>query len=224
LNVEISPILLTVRVAGLSTLLLVVLGLPLSWWIARGRGRLRWVARLAVNLPLVMPPTVLGFAILAILSPGFASGRFLSDHLGLDILFTWKALVAGSVIGGLPYMCNPLLGGIESLSPSLREASAVLGKGRLETFLRVLVPALRPALVSGIVLAFAHACGEFGVVLMVGGKIPGETTTAALALYDAVETSDYPTGAAYAGILLGLSCLVLVPALRVGRSIAGGAR
>ena len=221
MSLDLAPILLTAKVALLSTAILALVGLPLSWWICRGRARIRWVVRLLVNLPLVMPPTVLGFLLLVMFSEGTATGHFLSHSLGLDLLFTWKALVVGSVIGGLPYMCNPLMGGIESLPPSLTEAASVLGKGPVETFLRVIVPALRPVLVSGTTLAFAHACGEFGVVLMVGGKIPGETTTASLALYDAVEISDFGTGAAYAAVLLCLSCLVLVPALRVGRSLAG---
>ena len=224
MSVDPAPVFLTLRVAAISTALLALVALPLSWWIVRGRSRLRWPVRLLVNLPLVMPPTVLGFALLVLFSPGFAAGRFLSQTCGLDVLFTWKALVLGSVVGGLPFMCNPLMGGVESLPPSLAEASAVLGKGRIETFLRVLVPALRPALASGLTLTFAHACGEFGVVLMVGGKIPGETVTASLALYDAVELSDYPLGAAYAGVLFCLSCLVLAPTLSVGRRLAGSAR
>lgn len=221
MNLDLSPIVLTLRVAALSTALLVVVALPLSWWIVQGRSRLRWGARLLVNLPLVMPPTVLGFLLLALFSPATAAGRFLTGTLGLEVLFTWKALVVGSVVGGLPYMCNPLIGGIESLPRTIGEASAVLGKGPLETFLRVLLPAFRPALLAGITLTFAHACGEFGVVLMVGGKIPGATTTAALALYDAVELSDHRTAAGYALVLLALGSLVLVPAVRAGRLALG---
>lgn len=225
MNVELSPVLLTLRVAFLSTLALAVLALPFSWWIARGRSRLRWPARLLVNIPLVMPPTVLGFALLVAFSPGFAPGRFLSQTLGLEVLFTWKALILGSIVGGVPYLCNPLIGGFESLPASLWEAASVLGKGRVATFVRVILPALRPSLVSGLTLCFAHACGEFGVVMMIGGKIPGETVTASLALYDAVELSDYATGGAYAAILFGLSCLVLLPSLRVARGLAkAGAR
>lgn len=216
-----KPVLLTLEVAGISTVILAVLCLPLSFWIVRGSSRLRWPVRLVVNLPLVLPPTVLGLCLLLLFSPGFPSGRILSAW-GIAPLFRIESLVVGAVVVGIPYMCNPLLGGIESLSPSLAEASAVLGKGRLETFFRVLLPALRSSLLTGVTLAFSHACGEFGVVMMVGGKIPGETVTASLALYDAVEASDFGTAAAYAGVLLAVSCLVFVPTLIVGAKLRPG--
>lgn len=213
-----QPLLLTLQVAFTSTAILLVLCLPLSFWLARKRSLLREVVRVLCNMPLVLPPTVVGFVLLLVFSPGLPTGQFLSSHLGLEVLFTTKALVIGSVVGGIPFMVGPLAAGVESLPPSLAEASWVLGKSRAQTFLRVLLPALRPAILAGTVTTFAHACGEFGVVLMVGGKIPGVTQTASIALYDAVESMDFLLASKYAGALALLSITVLwVVQKRLGR-------
>lgn len=209
MNFDPQPLWLTLKVAVLSTAILLVLSLPLSFWLARRRSMLRDVVRILCNMPLVLPPTVVGFCLLLLFSPGLPTGQFLSNHLGLEVLFTAKALVIGSIVGGIPFMVGPLAAGIEALPPSLAEASWVLGKSRVQTFLRVLLPALRPAILAGTVTTFAHACGEFGVVLMVGGKIPGVTQTASIALYDAVESMDFVLAAKYAGALALLSITVL---------------
>ncbi len=204
-----QPLWLTLKVASLSTAILLVLSLPLSFWLARRRSLLRELVRILCNLPLVLPPTVVGFCLLLLFSPGLPTGQFLSSRFGIEVLFTAKALVIGSVVGGIPFMVGPLAAGIEALPPSLAEASWVLGKSRAQTLLRVLLPALRPAILAGTVTTFAHACGEFGVVLMVGGKIPGVTQTASIALYDAVESMDFALAAKYAGALALLSVSVL---------------
>jgi len=207
--IDLDPLWLTLRVASLSTAILLALCLPLSFWLARRDSWQRTLVRTACNLPLVLPPTVVGFCLLLLFSPGLAPGQFLSIHFGLEVLFTAKALVIGSVVGGVPFMVGPLTAGIESMPSSLAEASWVLGKSRSQTFLRVLLPALRPAILAGTVTTFAHACGEFGVVLMVGGKIPGVTRTASIALYDAVESMDFVLAAKYAAALTLLSVTVL---------------
>lgn len=209
MNFDLEPLWLTAKIAAGSTAILLILCLPLAFWIGKGRSALRTLVRTSCNLPLVLPPTVLGFALLLVFSPAFGPGQFLSDRLHLEILFTAKALLIGSVVGGLPFMLGPLVSGVEGLSPSLAEASWVLGKGRLETGFRVLLPALKPSILAGVVTTFAHACGEFGVVLMVGGKIPGVTRTASIALYDAVEAMDFALAAKYAVTLAVLSMAVL---------------
>ncbi|HXP90995.1 MAG TPA: molybdate ABC transporter permease subunit [Fibrobacteria bacterium] len=214
-----SPLWLTIRVASTATFLLLLLGLPGAWWISSGSGPLRSFLRLAVTFPLVMPPTVLGFLFLVVFAPSTLLGRLL-DSAGLGILFTTRGLVLASVAGGIPFVFNPLISGFESLPPSLSEAARVLGKGRLEILARVLLPSMLPSLMSATALSFAHSCGEFGVVLMVGGKIPGQTTTASLALFDAVDTMDMHASRIWAVLLLGLSAAVLFPALTVGRRLA----
>ena len=216
---DFSPFWLTLRVASTATLILLLVGLPLSWWISSGKDSWRSFLRLAVNFPLVMPPTVLGFLILLAFSPSSVLGRFL-DSAGLGILFTTRGLVLASIAGGIPFVFNPLISGFESLPPSLSEAAKMLGKGPVTTLLRVLLPSMIPSILSATALSFAHSCGEFGVVLMVGGKIPGQTTTASLALYDAVETMDMRQSRIWAFLLLGLSATVLFPALSVGRRLA----
>jgi molybdate transport system permease protein len=214
-----SPLWLTVRVASTATVILLLLGVPAAWWISSGTGPWRSFLRLAVNFPLVMPPTVLGFLFLLVFTPSAPLGRFL-ESAGFGILFTTRGLVLASVAGGIPFVFNPLIAGFESLPPSLSEAARVLGKGGIETLCRVLLPSMLPSLLSATALSFAHSCGEFGVVLMVGGKIPGQTTTASLALYDAVETMDMRQSRIWALLLLGLSAAVLFPALSVGRRLA----
>jgi molybdate transport system permease protein len=217
-NFDLQPLWLTAKIAMGSTVILLVICLPLALWIGKGRTALRTLVRTSCNLPLVLPPTVLGFALLLLFSPAFGPGRFLSERIRFEVLFTAKALLIGSVVGGLPFMLGPLVSGVEGLSPSLSEASRVLGKGRLETCIRVLLPALRPSILAGVATTFAHACGEFGVVLMVGGKIPGTTRTASIALYDAVEAMDFGLAAKYAAMLAVLSMAVL---LLVERRLAG---
>jgi molybdate transport system permease protein len=220
---DLSPLWLTIRVAGLSTATLLVLGLPAAWWIASGTGPLRTFLRLAANFPLVMPPTVLGFCLLLAFSPTSAPGRLL-DSMGAGVLFTARGLVLASVVGGIPFVVNPLVSGFESLPKSLAEAAKVLGKGPIPILLRVLLPSMLPSLLSAAALSFAHSCGEFGVVLMVGGKIPGQTMTASIALYDAVETMDMGLARIWALLLLGLCSVVLFPALAWGRHLSAKTR
>ena len=216
---DLSPFWLTLRVAAMAPSLLLLLGVPAAWWISSGKGSVRSFLRIAANFPLVMPPTVLGFLFLVVFSPESFLGRVL-DKAGIGVLFSTRGLVLASVAGGLPFVLNPLVAGFESLPRSLSEAARVLGKNRLEILLRVLLPSMVPSILSATALSFAHTCGEVGVVLMVGGKIPGQTMTASIALYDAVETMDMPQARVWAFLLLGLSAVVLFPALAFGRRLA----
>ncbi len=169
-----------------------------------------------ISMPLVLPPTVLGFYILLVFSPAWGPGKFLSENLGLQLIFSFEGLVLASIFYSLPFMVQPLQSGFASISPSLREAGQVLGKTPWQIFFRIILPNIKSSLLAGIVLSFAHTLGEFGVVLMIGGSIPGETRVAAIAIYEEVEALNYANAHAYAIILVLLSftTLLLVYGLR----------
>lgn len=202
---------LTLRLAGVTTIVLLAAGVPIARWLSRSTSRLRPVVETIVSMPLVLPPTVLGFYLLLAFNPAGPLGRFLESTLGLRFVFSFSGLVVASVVYSLPFMVQPLLAGFRSLPPSLAEASATLGKSPLETLFRVLLPAMRPAVVSAIVLSFAHTIGEFGVVLMVGGNIPGVTRVASIAVFDEVESMRYGAANAYALLLVALTFCLLLP-------------
>lgn len=205
-----SPFGLTLQLASLTTAILLLLGLPLAYWLAYGHSRWRTIVESVVALPLVLPPTVLGFYLLLAFSPRSGLGGWLSNTLGLELAFSFGGLVVASVIYSLPFMVQPLRDGFRSIPDSLREAAYVLGKSPWTTFRRVLLPSLRPAVLTGMVLSFAHTVGEFGVVLMIGGNIPGRTRVASIAVYDSVESLNYGAANGYAAVLVGFSFLVLL--------------
>jgi molybdate transport system permease protein len=207
----VPTLLLTARLAAVTTALLMVSGIPLAWWLSRSESALRPVAETVVSMPLVLPPTVLGFYLILALNPAGPAGRFLDDLVGVRLVFSFPGLVVASVVYSLPFMVQPVLSGFRSLPPSLAEASATLGKSPLETLFRVLLPAMKPALLSGAVLTFAHTIGEFGVVLMVGGNIPGVTRVASIAVYDEVESLHYGAANTYALLLIGFTFCLLLP-------------
>ena len=204
-----QPFWLSLRLAAATTVVLAALGLPLAYWLAFGRGRLRTLAHARVSLPLVLPPTVLGFYLLLLLSPAGTVGSFLDRALGLRLVFSFWGLVIGSVLFSLPFMVQPIESALLALPPSLAEAAYVLGKARWQTFWRVLLPNVRHAAFSGAVMTFAHTVGEFGVVLMLGGSIPGQTRTAAIAIYSEVEAMDYAGAHRHAFVLLFCALLLL---------------
>ncbi|MGI4869581.1 MAG: molybdate ABC transporter permease subunit [Janthinobacterium lividum] len=201
---------LTLTLAACTTALLLVLGLPLAYGLAYGRWRLRPLLEAVVSLPLVLPPTVIGFYLLLAFSDSTALGRFLINGLGLSLNFTFAGILAGSVLYSLPFMVQPVQAGFAQVPRSLREAAYTLGKSRLTTLWRVLLPNMKPALLSGIVLTFAHTLGEFGVVLMLGGNLPGRTRVASIAIYDEVQSLHYAQANAYALTLLGVALVILV--------------
>jgi molybdate transport system permease protein len=212
---------LTFRLAALTTALLLAAGVPLAYWIAHSESRLRPVAETLVSMPLVLPPTVLGFYLILAFNPAGSLGAWLESFLNVRLVFSFAGLLVASVIYSLPFMVQPLLAGFRGLSPSLREASATLGKSAAQTLFRVLLPAMKPALLSGIVLSFAHTIGEFGVVLMIGGNIPGVTRVASIAIYDEVESLRYGAANSYALVLIGVMFCLLLP-LYWKRSAARG--
>jgi molybdate transport system permease protein len=212
-----EPLLLTFKLAALTTAILCLLGIPLAWWLAFTRCRLKAVAETLVSMPLVLPPSVLGFYLLLAFSPQSALGAFLDSHFHLRLVFSFSGLVIGSVLFSLPFMVQPVQSGFQGLPASLAEAAYTLGKSRLQTLAFVLLPNIKPALLSGVVLSFAHTVGEFGVVLMIGGNIPGETRVASIAIFTEVEALNYATANFYAGVLFAVSFVVLLTVYLVNK-------
>ena len=211
-----QAILLSLRLAGLTTLVLLLLGLPLAYWLAFTPWRGRPLVEAVVALPLVLPPPVLGFYVLMALGPRSPLGHWLEASFGLRLAFTFPGLLLASVLYSLPFAVQPFAAGFAAVPARLREASATLGAGPFSTFLRVVLPLARPGVLTGLVLSFAHTIGEFGVVLMVGGNIPGATRTVSIAIYDHVQALEYGAAGRTALLLLGFSftALLLTYALR----------
>ncbi|MEJ1241720.1 molybdate ABC transporter permease subunit [Chryseolinea sp. T2] len=206
----IGPFILTLKLASISTLILFVISLPVAYLLAFSSFRLKPVVEAMVSLPLILPPSVLGFYLLLAFSPERSFGGFLDEYFDIRLVFTFTGLVISSVIYSLPFMVQPFQSGFRMIPRALIEASYTLGKGRFETLIHVLLPNMRAALITGTILAFAHTIGEFGVVLMIGGSIPEETHVVSIALYDEVQAMHYHTANIYAGILLAFSFVILV--------------
>lgn len=201
---------LTLKLAFSVTLLLLVLGTPLAWWLARTRSRARHAVGAIVALPLVLPPTVLGFYLLLVLGPNGWIGQ-LTQTLGLGLLpFTFAGLVLGSSFYSLPFVVQPLQNAFESIGERPLEAAATLRAGPWDCFWSVVVPLARPGFLSAAVLGFAHTVGEFGIVLMIGGNIPGKTRTLAVQIYDHVEAMEYAQAHWLAGGMVAFSFLILL--------------
>ena len=206
-----QPLILTFRLALVTTLFLLVISIPLSYWLAYTKSKLKPIIETLVSMPLVLPPTVLGFYLLVAFSPANSFGMWLDENLGLRLIFSFEGLVIASIIYSLPFMVHPVQAGFSSLPSSISEASYVLGKSKLTTLFKVLLPNMKTSLLTGIVLAFAHTIGEFGVVLMIGGNIPGKTKVASIAIYDEVEALNYAAANSYSLILFAITfCILLV--------------
>ena len=201
---------LTVRLAAATTLVLVSLAVPLAWWIARGAGWLRALVQALVALPIVLPPTVIGYYLLVGLGPLTLPGRLLVRLLGHPLAFSFAGLLAGSVVYSLPFAVQPLVVGFRSVGDHYLEAAAGLGAGAAKSFRRVVLPMSWGALVTAATLTFTHTIGEFGVVLMLGGNIPGQTRTLSIALFDQVQDLNYAAANWTAGTLLLVSTVALV--------------
>jgi molybdate transport system permease protein len=216
---------LTMRLAGVTTLLLLPLALVLSAWVARSAG---WGARFVeatVGLPLVLPPTVLGFYLLVLMGPATAAGRLVVALFGHPLAFTFPGLVIGSMVYSLPFAVQPVLAGFRAVDPALLEVASLLGADWWRVLTRVLLPGARFSVLAAAVLCFAHTVGEFGVVLMLGGSIPGVTRTLSIALYDQVQGGHYAAAnhAALALIAISLIALMVVYSVaRPGRRVEAG--
>jgi molybdate transport system permease protein len=200
---------LSARLAGLTTLVLLAVGLPIAHWLAHGRWRLKFLVEAVVALPLVLPPTVLGFYLLIGLGPHSPAGRAYQAVAGEPFPFSFGGLLVASVLYSLPFAVQPFAAALAGVDRRLVEAAHVLGASRLSAFVRVTLPLAWPGVLAGAVLTFAHTLGEFGVVLMVGGNIPGRTRTLSVAIFDHVEALDYGAAHRTAGLLLAVSFVVL---------------
>ncbi len=207
---DFTPIILTLKLALVTTIILLIIGMPLAYWLAYAKTRFKYIFEAVINTPLVLPPSVLGFYFLLFFSPENTIGKFLKNTFNLKMVFTFEGLVLGSVIFSLPFMVQSIQAGFQGLPSSLKEASYTLGKSKLQTAIRVLIPNIKPAILTGIVLTFAHTIGEFGLVLMIGGSIPGVTKVASIAIYEEVESLNYSTAHFFAFTLLFISFSLLL--------------
>jgi len=210
LDSDISALWLTLQLAAVTTAILMVVGAPLAWWLSRSTSRFASVIEATVALPLILPPTVIGFYLLIAFSPDNFLGSGWLALTGQPLAFTFSGLVVGSVIYSLPFVVQPLQSGFQHFDNKLLEAAETMGAGTLDRFINLIIPLTRRAFVTAALLGFAHTMGEFGVVLMIGGNIPGETQVLSIALYDHVEALDYQRAHWLAGGLLAFSFTLLI--------------
>ncbi len=214
-----SAIWLSVRLAVATTLVLLAIGVPLAYWIVFSPRRWKFIVESIVALPLVLPPTVLGFYVLVAIGPLSPLGRAYARFAGHGLPFTFEGLLIASVLYSMPFAVQPFAAEFASVDRRLLEASWSLGASRVETFRRIVIPLSVRGLVTGIVLSFAHTLGEFGVVLMVGGNLPGVTRTVSISIYDAVQSLDYAAASRTSLLLLILSFLILACTYSLQRSV-----
>jgi molybdate transport system permease protein len=210
LSPDLTAVLLTAKLAGITTVLLLLLGTPIAWWLSRSRSRLKSVIGAIVTLPLVLPPAVLGFYLLVLMGPLGPVGQF-TQSLGLGLLpFTFAGLVVASVLYSMPFVVQPLQQAFVAMGNMPLEAAATLRASPWDAFVSVALPLARPGFITAAVLGFAHTVGEFGVVLMIGGNIPGKTQVLSMAIYNHVEAMEYTNAHWLAGGMLCFSFLVLL--------------
>ena len=214
---NLAPLWLSIQLAFAATLILIVIGTPLAWWLARTESKAQPVVQALVAMPLVLPPTVLGFYLLILLGPSGAIGGWWVELTGSALTFSFAGLVIASCFYSLPFAVQPLHNAFESLPEPQLEAARTLGASKLDMFFSIAAPLSLRGFVTAMVLSFAHTLGEFGVVLMVGGNIPGETRVVSIAIYDHVETLDYAAAHALSIVLIGFAFLVLLSMYLVNR-------
>jgi len=207
---DFSPFVLSFKLAGLTMLILFVFALPFAWWLSQSQSKAKPVFEAITALPIVLPPSVLGFYILVVFSPHSVLGEFFENIFGIKLVFSFTGLVVASCFYSLPFMVQPLQNGFESLNAHMLEASYLAGKSKLQTIWYVALPNMKPALITALIITFAHTVGEFGVVLMVGGSIPHETKVASVAIYEMVEILDYDQAYIYSAIMVAMSFVVLL--------------
>lgn len=219
-DAHLEALLLTVKLASVVTLILLLIGTPIAWWLSRTRSCLKVPISALVALPIVLPPSVLGFYLLLAMGPQGPVGQF-TQSIGLGTLpFTFAGLVVASVFYSMPFVVQPLQNAFEGIGEGPLEAAATLRAGPLDRFFSVAIPLAKPGFITASVMGFAHTVGEFGVVLMIGGNIPGQTRVASVQIYDHVEALDYADAHLLSAILLAFSFLVLLTlyAIHAGRS------
>lgn len=221
---EVQVLWLTVRLAAVTTIVLLAIGVPIAFWIVSTRSRVRPVIEAATTLPILLPPTVVGFYLLVLLGPRTIVGRAAIHVLGHPLSFSFAGLVIGSVIYSLPFAVQPLIAGFHAVDPALIEQARLLGASRLRILREILLPLSLRSVAAAATLCFTHTVGEFGVVLMIGGDIPGATRTLSIAIYDQVQGFDYTTANRTALVLVGfsLAALILLYARRGRQELSHG--
>jgi molybdate transport system permease protein len=214
-----TAIWVTFKLASLTATALVIIGLPIAYWVSFSRRRWKFIVESIVALPLVLPPTVLGFYILVAIGPHSPVGQWYADLVGHPLPFTFEGLLFASILYSLPFAVQPFSAAFEQVDRRLIEASWTLGVSKFKTFLKVIVPLSAAGVITGFVLSFAHTLGEFGVVLMVGGNIEGVTRTVSIDIYDEVQALNYAGAAKTAGFLLAISYVVLLLVYAMNRKV-----
>ena len=207
--IDLTPFILSFKLAFIVTIILLIISIPYAYFLSNTKSKIKPFLEAITALPIVLPPSVLGFYLLIILSPNFFIGKFFYELFDVKLVFSFEGLVIASCIYSFPFMVQPIQNGFESIPKSIIEASYVSGKGKLTTLFKVILPNMKSFLLTAIVITFAHTIGEFGVVLMVGGSIPGKTEVASVAIYDYVEMLDYKKAHIYSAIMLIISFIVL---------------
>ncbi len=203
------PFLISFKLAAITTIILFLISLPLAWYLSQTKHFFKPILEAIFALPIVLPPSVIGFYAIVALAPTSPIGEFLKEYFDTELLFSFWGLVVASLFYSFPFMLQPLQSGFESLKKEVIEASYLCGKGYWITMLKVALPNIKPSILSAIVITFAHTIGEFGVVLMVGGNIEGKTKVASVAIYEFVETMDYKSAHIYSAIMLLMSFAIL---------------
>lgn len=207
---DLTPIWLTLKLAAITTLVLLIIGLPLAYWLSKRRSIFKIIIEAIITMPLVLPPSVLGFYLLLAFSPQHGIGKWLHNKFDLQLVFSFQGLVLASAIYSLPFMIGPIKSALQQLPGSLSEASYTLGDTDWQTFVNILLPNILASVWTAAILTFAHTLGEFGVVLMIGGNIPGVTRVASIAVYDSVENMDYHSANIYSLILFSITFVMVI--------------
>lgn len=207
---DFTPFILSFKLATITTIVLFFLTIPFAWFLSQTKSKIKPYLEAITALPIVLPPSVIGFYILILLSPNSTIGTFFYDTFNISLVFNFNSLVIASCFYSLPFMVQPLQNGFESINKNMIEASYISGKSKLTTIIKVILPNMQPALITAIIITFAHTVGEFGVVLMVGGSIPNDTKVVSIAIYEMVEMLQYQDAYIYSFIMLIFSFVVLV--------------
>lgn len=215
----IYTLLLTGKLALVTTAILIIIGIPVAYWITYSRFKLKFIVEALICMPMVLPPTVMGYYLLVAFSPDNTFGQFLEQYFDVRLAFSFNGIVIASIIANLPFMIQPLQNGFSSLPDELRQVSYTMGKSKIVTLIKVLLPNIKTSVITGIALTFAHCIGEFGIVIMVGGNIPKETRIASVAIYDQVQALNFEAANRYAFILFILSFLTLVLIYSINRKV-----
>lgn len=219
---EWTPIWLSLKLAVITTFILLIIGIPMAYWLSRRSSWFKVILEAILTMPLVLPPSVLGFYLLISFSPNSPLGKWLHEYFNISLVFSFEGLVVASVIYSLPFMVSPVKSALSHLPASLAEASYTMGKSKSETFYRVLLPNIKSSLWTAAVLTFAHTLGEFGVVLMIGGKLPGITKVASIAIYDAVDNNQYGEANQYSLVLFIITFVIVILVFIFNSNAKGG--